>query len=82
MRRWIYLPVEILTAALFSASIGLAVAVVAISFTHRLADGLTFGLPALVAAAAAFGYALWRAYRPQKPAAGRVSSSVRYQQPA
>jgi hypothetical protein len=84
MRKWVYLPVEILTAALFSISIGIAAGVVAISFTHRLGDGLTFGLPALVLALASFGFVLWRAYRPEKKrlAAVPAASTGVQQQPA
>lgn len=81
MRKWIYLPVEILTAALFSISIGIAAGVVAISFTHRLGDGLTFGLPALLLAVLAFGFVLWRAYRPVRLRAPGVGRAVSAQQP-
>jgi membrane protein implicated in regulation of membrane protease activity len=66
MRRWVYLPIEILTAALFSISIGIAAGVVAISFTHRLGDGPLLALPALLVASLCFGFVLWRAYRPQR----------------
>jgi membrane protein implicated in regulation of membrane protease activity len=66
MRRWVYLPIEILTSALFSVSIGIAAGVVAISFTHRLGDGPIFALPALLIASLCFGFVLWRAYRPQR----------------
>lgn len=82
MRKWVYLPVEILTAALFSASIGIAAGVVAISFTHRLGDGVTFGLPALLVAVLSFGFVLWRAYRPQKRLAPAPDHSTGVQQPA
>lgn len=81
MRRWIHLPVEILTAALFSASIGIAAGAVAVSFTHRLGDGLTFGLPALLVAVLSFGFVLWRAYRPQRQQhAATVPHPMRAQQ--
>lgn len=83
MRKWVYLPVEILTAALFSISIGIAAGVVTISFTHRLGDGLIFGIPALLLALLSFGFVLWRAYRPQRrlgASAGRPAGVQ--QQPA
>lgn len=83
MRKWIYLPVEILTAALFSLSIGIAAGVVAISFTHRLGDGLVYGLPALLLALLSFGFVLWRVYRPEeKGLAAAPGHSTGVQQPA
>jgi len=83
MRKWIYLPVEILTAALFSLSIGIAAGVVAISFTHRLGDGLVYGLPALLLALLSFGFVLWRVYRPEKKGlAAAPGHSTGVQQPA
>ena len=83
MRKWVYLPVEILTAALFSLSIGIAAGVVAISFTHRLGDGLVYGLPALMLALLSFGFVLWRVYRPEKKGlAAAPGHSTGVQQPA
>jgi len=63
MRPLLQLPFEIVTAFFFSASIGMAVGVVAVSFTHRLGDFPSFGFSGLLLAAATFGYFLWRAYR-------------------
>jgi hypothetical protein len=64
MRRVLQLCLDVTTAFLFAASIGVAVGVVAVSFTHRLADLLTFGLPGFLLASATFGYFIWRSYRP------------------
>jgi hypothetical protein len=65
MRSLLYLPVEIATAFFFAASIGIGSGVVAISYTHRVGDGLKMALVAFLAAAVGFGYAIWRTYRPR-----------------
>jgi hypothetical protein len=65
MRTLLYLPVEIATAFFFAASIGVGSGVVAVSYTHRLGDGAWVALVAFLAAAAGFGYAIWRTYRPK-----------------
>jgi hypothetical protein len=74
MRSLLYLPVEIATALLFAASIGIGSGVAVISFTHRLGDGLNVAVAAFLAAAAGFGYAIWRSYRPRH---GRVVRTMR-----
>lgn len=65
MRSILWLPVEIATAFFFSASIAICSGVVAISFTHRAGDGLKVALVAFLAAAASFGYSIWRNYHPR-----------------
>ena len=65
MRSLFQLPLDIATAFFFSASIGIA-GVVAISFSHHLGDGVLYGLPSFVLAAATFGYLIWRSFRPRK----------------
>ena len=72
MRSLLYLPVEIATAFFFAASIGIGSGVVAISYTHRLGDGVKVALVGFVAAAAGFGYAIWRNYRPRPKRALRL----------
>jgi membrane protein implicated in regulation of membrane protease activity len=59
------LSIEILTALFFAASIGIGAGVAAISFTHRLGDGLKVAVAAFLVASATFGYVIWRTYRPQ-----------------
>ena len=68
MRNLLYLPLEIATAFLFAASIGIGAGVVATSYTHRLGDGLRMALVAFVVAAGGLGYAIWRNYRPHRKA--------------
>ncbi len=58
--------IETATALFFSASIGIAAGVVAISFSHRLGDGVLYGLLSFALAAATFGYLIWRSFRPRK----------------
>jgi hypothetical protein len=73
MRSLLRLPLDIVTSFFFVSSIGIASGVVAISFSHRLGDGLRFGVPAFLLAAAGFGYFLYRSYRPERertPASG------------
>lgn len=65
MRLLLQLPLEIATAFFFAASIGVGSGVVAISYTHRLGDGFRMAVVAFVIAAAGFGYAIWRNYRPR-----------------
>lgn len=65
MRTLLHLPLEIATAFFFAASIGIGAGVVATSYTHRLGDGLKMALVAFLVAGAGFGYAIWRAYRPE-----------------
>ncbi len=73
MRTLLHLPIEIATALFFAASIGIGSGVVAVSYTHRLGDGLRTALIAFLAAAASFGYAIWRNHRPRpKRTARRV----------
>lgn len=71
MRTLLHLPLEIATAFFFAASIGIGSGVVAISYTHRLGDGLRTALVAFVVAAAGFGYAIWRSYHPRPKRAMR-----------
>ena len=73
MRSLFQLPLDIATAIFFSASIGIAAGVVAISFSHRLGDGVLYGLPSFALAAATFGYLIWRSFRPRK---ARVSRAI------
>jgi hypothetical protein len=70
--RLLRLPLEIATNFFFALSIGIATGVVAISFSHRLGDGLKFGFPAFLIATFGFGYFLYRSYR---PARGRLFAS-------
>lgn len=72
MRTLLHLPLEIATAFFFAASIGIGAGVVATSYTHRLGDGLRVAAVALVLAAAGFGFAIWRNYRPHLKSAGRA----------
>jgi hypothetical protein len=65
MRTLLHLPIEIVTAFFFAASIGIGSGVVAVSYTHRLGDGLRTALIAFLAAASGFGYAIWRNHRPR-----------------
>jgi hypothetical protein len=65
MRSLWYLPVEIVTAFFFAASIGIGSGVVVISYTQRVGDGLKVALLGFLAAAVGFGYAIWRSYRPR-----------------
>ena len=64
---------DIATAFFFSASIGVAAGVVAVSFSHRLGDGALYGIPSFALAAATFGYLIWRSFRPHK---ARVSQAI------
>jgi len=73
MRSLFQLPIDIATAFFFSASIGIAAGVVAISFSHHLGDGILYGLPSFALAAATFGYLIWRSFRPRK---ARVSRAI------
>ena len=66
MRNLLHLPLEIATALLFAASIGIGAGVVATSYTHRLGDGLKMALVAFLVAAGGFGYVIWRNYRPHR----------------
>jgi hypothetical protein len=66
MRSLLRLPLEIATSLFFSLSIGIAAGVVAVSFSHRLGDGLKFGIPGFLIAAFGFGYFLYRTYRPAR----------------
>lgn len=76
MRTLLHLPIEIAIAFLFAASIGIGSGVVAVSYTHRLGDGLRVMLIAFLAAGAGFGYAIWRNYRPRpKRRAPRVKAA-------
>jgi hypothetical protein len=73
------LPLEIATSLFFALSIGIATGVVAISFSHRLGDGLKFGIPGFLIATFGFGYFLYRSYRPARgrlfaPAVGVVDA--------
>jgi hypothetical protein len=63
----LHLTVEVATAFFFSASIGVGAGVAAISFSHRLSDGFLCALLAFLLAGTAFGYVLWRQYRPAAP---------------
>jgi membrane protein implicated in regulation of membrane protease activity len=76
VRNLLHLPLEIATALLFAASIGIGAGVVATSYTHRLGDGLKMALVAFLLAAGGFGYVIWRHYRPQR------KSTVRHLQTA
>ena len=64
MRNILHMTVEVATAFFFSASIGIGAGVAAVSFTHRLSDGLRFALLAFLISAATFGYVIWRHFRP------------------
>jgi hypothetical protein len=64
MRNMLHMTIEIATAFFFSASIGIGAGVAAVSFTHRLSDGLVFSLLAFLLSAATYGYVIWRHYRP------------------
>ena len=66
MRLLLRLPLDIATSFFFAVSIGIAAGVVAISFSHRLGDGLKFGLPGFLIAAGGFGYFIYRTYRPAR----------------
>jgi hypothetical protein len=66
VRTLLHLPLEIACAFFFAASIGIGTGVVAVSYTHRLGDGLKVAPLAFLLAAAGFGYAIWRNYRPQQ----------------
>ncbi len=72
MRSLLQLPLDIATAFFFSASIGIAAGVVAISFSHRLGDGALYGIPSFALAAATFGYLIWRSFRPRRARAPRA----------
>ena len=63
MRTLLDLPAEIATAFFFAASIGIGAGTVAASHTHRLVPAFQVALAAFLAAAASFGYAIWRARR-------------------
>lgn len=65
MRTLLHLPIEIATAFFFAASIGVGAGVVTTSYTQRLGDGLRTAVVAFLVAAAGFGYAIWRNYRPR-----------------
>ncbi len=76
MRNLLYLPLEIATAFLFAASIGIGAGVVATSYTHRLGDGLKMAVVAFLVAAGGFGYVIWRNYRPhRKPVVRRLQAA-------
>jgi hypothetical protein len=64
MRALLHLPVEIAKAFFFAASIGIGAGVAATSYTHRLRDGAIGAIAGFLIAAAGFGYAIWRNYRP------------------
>lgn len=66
MRALLHLPLEIASAILFAASIGIGAGVVVISYTHRLGDGFKAAPIVFVIAAAGFGYIIWRTYRPRQ----------------
>ena len=79
MRSLLRLPLEIAISFFFASSIGIAAGVVAISFSHRLGDGLKFGVPAFLIAAGGFGYFLYRSYRPARErtfASGSVADAI------
>jgi len=65
VRMLLHLPLEIATAFFFAASVGVGAGVATISYTHRLGDGLRIAFAAFLAAAVAFGYVIWRTYRPR-----------------
>jgi hypothetical protein len=69
VRTLLHLPLEIACAFFFAASIGIGTGVVAVSYTHRLGDGLKVAPFAFLLAAAGFGYAIWRSHRPQQTTA-------------
>ncbi len=71
MRTMLHLPLEIATAFFFAASIGIGAGIAATSYTHRLGDGLMAALLGFLVAAAGFGYAIWRNYRPHSKTAIR-----------
>ena len=66
MRLLLRLPLDIATSFFFAASIGIAAGVVAISYSHRLSDGLKFGLLGFLIAAGGFGYFIYRTYWPAR----------------
>lgn len=66
MRSLLRLPLDIATSFFFAASIGIAAGVVAVSFTFRLGDGLKSGALGFLIAAGAFGFHLYRTYRPAR----------------
>ena len=72
--RYLRLPLDIVIALLFAASIGMVVATVASALTHRLESGFRAGIAGLLVAFAGFGYQLWRTYRPAKQDAGQSSA--------
>jgi len=76
VRNLLHLPLEIATALLFAASIGIGSGVVATSYTHRLGDGLKMALVAFVLAAGGFGYVIWRHYRPHRKSTIRRLQTV------
>jgi membrane protein implicated in regulation of membrane protease activity len=76
VRTTFHLSVEILTALFFAASIGVGAGVAAISFTHRLGDGVRVAVAAFLVASATFGYLIWRTYRPEQKAAAPRSRSL------
>jgi hypothetical protein len=81
VRSLLHLPLEIATAFFFAASIGIGAGVATISFTRRLSDGLMVTPIAFLAASTAFGFVIWRNYRPapklpvRKPRALEVAST-------
>ena len=75
MRALIHLPVEIATAFFFAASIGIGSGVAAVSFTHRLSDGLRMAVVAFLLAAAGFGFVIWRNYRPRPKRSVRLRTA-------
>ena len=75
MRTLLHLPLEMATALFFAASIGIGAGVVATSYTHRLGDGIRAAIAAFILAAAGFGYALWRQYRPRSKPAVRLRAA-------
>lgn len=64
MRTFLNISLDILTSLFFAASIGVGAGVAAVSFTHRLGNGLRVAAVSFLAAFASFGYAIWRSYRP------------------
>ena len=73
MRSLFQLPLDIATAFFFSASIGIAAGIVAVSFSHRLGDGALYGIASFALAAATFGYLIWRSFSPRR---ARVSQPI------
>jgi hypothetical protein len=72
VRTLLHLPLEIASAFFFAASIGLGTGVAVVSYTHRLGDGLKVAPVAFLLAAAAFGFVIWRTYRPRRTSAARL----------